>query len=62
MIKKILGRLIRKHGIKKVLIMIGDAAVKYSKSKEDDKSEDKAKKEDKKKEAVAKAKKQKEKG
>tara|TARA_R100000995_G_scaffold71176_1_gene39812 strand:+ start:595 stop:744 length:150 start_codon:yes stop_codon:yes gene_type:complete len=37
MIKKILGRLIRKHGIKKVLIMIGDAAVKYSKSKEDDK-------------------------
>lgn len=37
MVKKILGRLIRKHGIKKVLVMIGDAAVKYSKSKEDDK-------------------------
>ncbi len=37
MVKKIIARLIRKHGMKKVLLMIGDAAVKATKSKEDDK-------------------------
>ena len=37
MLKKLIGRLVRKHGMKKLLIMIGDSAVKYSKSKEDDK-------------------------
>ena len=37
MVKKIIARLIRKHGMKKVRLMIGDAAVKATKSKEDDK-------------------------
>ena len=37
MVKKIIARLIRKHGMKKVLLMIGDIAVKATKSKEDDK-------------------------
>ena len=37
MVKKNIARLIRKHGMKKVLLMIGDAAVKATKSKEDDK-------------------------
>ena len=37
MVKKIIARLIRKHGMKKVILMIGDAAVKATKSKEDDK-------------------------
>ena len=37
MVKKIIARLIRKHGMKKVLLMIGDTAVKATKSKEDDK-------------------------
>jgi hypothetical protein len=37
MLKVLIGRLIRKYGMKKLLIMIGDIAVKYSKTKEDDK-------------------------
>ena len=37
MLKVLIGRLIRKYGMKKLLIMIGDVAVKYSKTKEDDK-------------------------
>jgi len=37
MVKKIIARLVKKHGMKKVLLMIGDAAVKATKSKEDDK-------------------------
>ena len=37
MVKKIIARLIRKHGMKNVLLMIGDIAEKATKSKEDDK-------------------------
>ena len=37
MLKVLIGRLIRKYGMKKLLIMIGDVAVKYRKTKEDDK-------------------------
>ena len=37
MLKVLIDRLIRKYGMKKLLIMIGDVAVKYSKTKEDDK-------------------------
>lgn len=37
MLKVLISRLIRKYGMKKLLIMIGDVAVKYSKTKEDDK-------------------------
>ena len=37
MLKVLILRLIRKYGMKKLLIMIGDVAVKYSKTKEDDK-------------------------
>ena len=37
MLKKIIGRLLRKHGMVGLLILIGDVAVKYSKTKEDDK-------------------------
>jgi hypothetical protein len=36
MLKKIIGRLVRKHGMKKLLIMIGDWAVGASRSKKDD--------------------------
>jgi|TARA_R110000824_G_scaffold392774_1_gene591402 hypothetical protein len=36
MLKKIIGRLVKKHGMKKLLIMIGDWAVKQSKKKSDD--------------------------
>ena len=37
MVKKIIARLIRKHVMKKVLLIVGDAAVKATKSKQDDK-------------------------
>lgn len=36
MLKKIIGRLVKKHGMVGLLIMIGDAAVKQTKSKKDD--------------------------
>ena len=37
MIKLILGRLIKKHGLLGVLVVVGDLAVKLTKSKKDDK-------------------------
>ena len=44
MIKLILGRLIKKHGLLGVLMVVGDLAVKATKSKKDDKAWDKIKK------------------
>ena len=44
MLNLILGRLIKKHGILGVLVVIGDLAVKITKSKKDDKARDKIKK------------------
>ena len=38
MINLILGRLIKKHGVLGVLVVIGDLAVKITKSKKDDKA------------------------
>ena len=37
MLKRLVGRLVRKHGMKKLMIMIGDFAVKQSRGKDDDK-------------------------
>ena len=37
MLNLILGRLIKKHGLLSVLMIIGDLAVKITKSKKDDK-------------------------
>ena len=37
MLKRIIGRLVRKMGMVNLIIMIGDHAVKASKSKKDDK-------------------------
>ena len=37
MLKKIISRLVRKHGMVSILLMIGDIAVKKTKTKEDDK-------------------------
>jgi hypothetical protein len=36
MVKRVIGRLVKKHGMKKLLIMVGDWAVGASKSKSDD--------------------------
>ena len=44
MLNLIIGRLIKKHGILGVLIVIGDLAVKITKSKKDDKAWAKIKK------------------
>ena len=38
MLKLILGGLIKKHGVLGVLVVIGDLAVKITKSKKDDKA------------------------
>ena len=38
MINLILGRLIKKHGLLGVLVVIGDLAVKLTKTKKDDKA------------------------
>jgi hypothetical protein len=38
MVNLILGRLIKKHGLLGVLVVIGDLAVKLTKSKKDDKA------------------------
>ena len=38
MINLILGRLIKKHGLLGVLVVVGDLAVKLTKSKKDDKA------------------------
>tara|TARA_B100000902_G_C26997423_1_gene758145 strand:+ start:381 stop:536 length:156 start_codon:yes stop_codon:yes gene_type:complete len=37
MFKRLIQRLVRKHGMKGLLIMVGDWAVKTSRSKDDDK-------------------------
>ena len=37
MLKRIIGKLVKKHGMKGLLIMVGDYAVKATRSKEDDK-------------------------
>ena len=44
MLNLILGRLIKKHGVLGVLMVIGDLAVKITKSKKDDKAWAKIKK------------------
>ena len=44
MLNLILGRLIKKHGVLGVLIVIGDLAVKITKTKKDDKAWAKIKK------------------
>ena len=36
MLKRIIGRLVKKHGMVGLLMMIGDYAVKATKSKKDD--------------------------
>lgn len=36
MLKRVIGRLVKKHGMVGLLMMIGDYAVKATKSKEDD--------------------------
>jgi len=36
MLKLIIGKLVKKHGLKNLLIKIGDLAVKITKSKKDD--------------------------
>ena len=38
MIKLILGRLIKKHGLLGVLVVVGDLAVELTKTKKDDKA------------------------
>jgi len=37
MLKMIIKKLVKKHGMKGLLIIVGDNAVKFTKSKEDDK-------------------------
>ena len=36
MLKRIIGRLVRKHGMVGLLLLIGDTAVKFTKTKKDD--------------------------
>ena len=43
MLKRIIGKLVKKHGMKGLLIIVGDNAVKLTKSKEDDKVWEKVK-------------------
>jgi len=44
MLKMIIKKLVKKHGMKGLLIIVGDNAVKLTKSKEDDKIWEKVKK------------------
>jgi len=44
MLKLLIGRLVKKHGLKKLILLIGDYAVKATKSKKDDKVWNKVKK------------------
>ena len=44
MLKILLKKYIKKHGFKKILIKVGDVAVKVTKTKEDDKAWAKVKK------------------
>ena len=36
MLKMVIGKLVKKHGLKKLLLKIGDLAVSITKSKKDD--------------------------
>ena len=44
MLKIIIGKFVKKHGLKAILLKVGDIAVKITKSKKDDKAWAKAKK------------------
>ena len=44
MLKMLLAKAVKKHGLKCILIKVGDIAVKITKSKEDDKAWAKVKK------------------
>ena len=44
MLKVVIGKLVKKHGLKNLLIKIGDLAVSITKSKKDDEAWAKAKK------------------
>ena len=44
MLKMIIGKFVKKHGLKAILLKVGDIAVKITKSKKDDKAWAKVKK------------------
>ena len=44
MLKILIGKFVKKHGLKAILLKVGDIAVKITKSKEDDKAWAKIKK------------------
>ena len=44
MLKILIGKFVKKHGLKAILLKVGDVAVKITKSKEDDKAWAKVKK------------------
>ena len=44
MLKMLIGKFVKKHGLKAILLKVGDVAVKITKSKEDDKAWAKVKK------------------
>jgi hypothetical protein len=44
MLKLLIGKLVKKHGLKKLLLLVGDFAVKATKSKKDDEIWNKVKK------------------
>ena len=44
MLKILLKKYVKKHGLKKILIKVGDIAVKVTKTKDDDKAWEKIKK------------------
>ena len=44
MLKMLIGKFVKKHGLKAILLKAGDVAVKITKSKEDDKAWAKVKK------------------
>ena len=44
MLKILIGKFVKKHGLKAILLKVGDVAVKITKSKKDDKAWAKVKK------------------
>ena len=44
MLKLLIGKFVKKHGLKAILLKVGDVAVKITKSKKDDKAWAKVKK------------------
>ena len=44
MLKLLIGKLVKKHGLKKLLLLVGDFAVKTTKTKKDDEIWNKVKK------------------